>query len=53
MVPSDLSVLLKLGQLYRTMGAEDAARQVFQIVLGQDPVNDAAAKLIIEGSNQC
>ncbi|KIH77495.1 Protein of unknown function DUF115 [Geoalkalibacter ferrihydriticus] len=51
--PSDLSVLLKLGQLYRTMGAEDAARQVFEMVLGQDPVNAAAAKFLTEGTSQC
>jgi len=48
-VPSDLTVLLKLGQLYRTLGAEDAARQVFLMVLEQDPQNEAAQVLLREG----
>lgn len=45
-VPSDLGVLLKLGQLYQGMGAHDAARQVFQMVLEQDPDNGAARGLL-------
>ncbi len=45
-VPSDFGVLLKLGQLYQSMGAGDAARQVFQMVLEQDPENGAARELL-------
>jgi hypothetical protein len=44
--PSDFGVLLKLGQLYHSMGAGDAARQVFRMVLEQDPENDAARELL-------
>ncbi len=46
-VPSDISVLIKLGQLYQTMGAMDVARQVFQMVLAQDPENAAARELCL------
>ena len=46
MVPNDLAVLLKLGQLYRTMGHEDTAQQVFQMVLEQEPANQAAQSLL-------
>ena len=45
-VPSDFGVLLKLGQLYQSMGAGDAASQVFQMVLEQDPENGAARELL-------
>ncbi|WP_429884593.1 6-hydroxymethylpterin diphosphokinase MptE-like protein [Geoalkalibacter halelectricus] len=52
-VPSDIGVLLKLGQLYQTMGAEDAARQVFEIVLAKEPENSAALSLLLGESGQC
>jgi tetratricopeptide (TPR) repeat protein len=45
-IPTDLAVLLKLGQLYRAMGQEHSARQIFQIVLQQEPANKAAQSLL-------
>lgn len=45
-VPHDLVALLRLGQLYRSMGHEDAARQVFQMVLAQDSANLSAQALL-------
>lgn len=47
--PSDLGALIKLGQLYQAMGAEDAARTVFGLVLEQDPEN-AGARTLLEGA---
>ncbi|MDO3377983.1 6-hydroxymethylpterin diphosphokinase MptE-like protein [Geoalkalibacter halelectricus] len=47
-VPSDVGVLMKLGKNYRTMGAEDAARTVFSMILEQDPNNMAAQTLLQE-----
>lgn len=44
-VPSDLSALLKLGQIYRTMGEEQAAQTVFNLILEQDPENEAVQTL--------
>lgn len=46
MVPGDIPVLLKLGQLYRGMGQESAAAQVFGMVLEFDPSNSAAQALM-------
>lgn len=45
-VPSDLVALLKLGQVYRAMGQEEAARQIFALVLEQDSTNAAAKALL-------
>lgn len=45
-VPTDIGVLLKLGQLYQTMEVGDIARKVFQMVLEQDPENIAARELL-------
>ena len=45
-VPSDLTALIQLGQLYRNMGERQAAQQVFDLVLEQDPQNQTAINLI-------
>ncbi len=45
-VPADLVVLLKLGKLYRIMGHENIAQQVFQMVLAQEPENQAVQSLL-------
>ena len=45
-VPGDIAVLLKLGQLYRSMGQESAAAQIFGMVLEMDPSNRAAQALL-------
>lgn len=45
-VPEDLTALLKLGQIYRAMGQEPAARQVFSMVLQAEPENPAALALM-------
>lgn len=47
-VPSDMTVLLKLGKNYRSMGEAEAARTVFGLVLEQDPAN-AGAKTFLAG----
>jgi len=47
-VPDDLVTLLKLGQLYQTIGAEDSARWAYQYVLEKDPANGAAPTLLAE-----
>ena len=45
-IPHDLVALLKLGEVYRAMGQEEAARQVFALVLEQDSTNTAAKALL-------
>lgn len=45
-IPSDTTVLLKLGKNYRQMGAEEAAKTVFGLVLEQDPQNSGAKTLL-------
>lgn len=47
-IPKDLTALLKLGQVYREMGEEGAARQVFGLILEQDPEYEAARALLVE-----
>ncbi|SHJ80410.1 Protein of unknown function DUF115 [Malonomonas rubra DSM 5091] len=45
-VPTDLTALIQLGQLYQSMGECQAAQQVFDLVLEQDPKNQTAQNLI-------
>jgi len=45
-VPTDLTALIKLGQLYQTMDKPQAAQQIFELVLEQDSQNQTAKNLI-------
>ena len=45
-IPSDIEVLLKLGNNYRAMGEEKAAQQIFKLVLQQQPANKMARALL-------
>ncbi len=47
-VPDDLVTVLKLGQLYQTLGVKDSARWAYQYVAKKDPKNRAAPKLLAE-----
>jgi len=44
--PDDTIIMLKLGQLYLEMNAEEAARTAFRYVLEMDPANSAAKTLL-------
>jgi len=46
-VPDDLGTMLKLGNLYKEMRADEAAQMAFSYVLERDP-NNAAAKAMLE-----
>ena len=47
-VPGDHATMLRLGKLYQSMGALDAARTAFTYILDQDPDNEAARSLLNE-----
>jgi len=44
--PDDLATMLKLGNLYKDMHADDAARMAFNYVLERDPDNGAAKAML-------
>ena len=46
--PGDLVSLLRLGRLYQSIGAQDAAKTAFTYILDQDPDNKAARSLLDE-----
>lgn len=46
--PGDHVAMLRLGKLYRTIGAVDAARTAFTYILEHDPENKAAQTLLEE-----
>ena len=47
-VPGDHVSMLRLGRLYRSIGALDAAKTAFTYILAQDPDNQAARSLLNE-----
>ncbi len=47
-VPDDLSSMLKLGKLYKGMGASESANWAFRYVLERSPENPAARALLNE-----
>ncbi|MBN2644195.1 MAG: DUF115 domain-containing protein [Desulfuromonadaceae bacterium] len=50
--PQDIEALIKLGKNYRAMGAEDAARQIFELVLQQQPTNETARALLVASDKE-
>lgn len=47
-VPGDHATMLRLGRLYREIGADEAARTAFAYVLQKDPDNRAAQTLLAD-----
>lgn len=47
-VPDDLSTMLKLGNLYKNLGANQAALEAFRYILERDPNNPGALSLMNE-----
>lgn len=45
-VKGDISVMLKMGRLYLELEVEDGARLMFEMVLEQEPANQAAKHLL-------
>lgn len=46
--PDDLTILLRLGKLYQSIGANEAAGSAYRYVLQQEPQNRTASTLLAE-----
>jgi tetratricopeptide (TPR) repeat protein len=46
--PDDLATLLKLGTLYRQIGADESARMAFSYIAERDPQDRAAQRMLAE-----
>lgn len=44
--PDDVTVLLKVGRLYKEIGHDDSAASVFRYLLDKDPDNEAARRML-------